>query len=197
MAQIYLIRHAKTRQEPGVPAERWTLSEEGFIAAGALAGKQFWTTVGRVITSTEVKTLATVTPALELWGIPHEAWAEFDEVQRGGFAATQEEYETRVRQLFAAPDESGDGWEPAAHALERALAGLNRALAEYPGQNLAIVGHGLLWALVRAHVLGKERVEPAEWKAVQFPDVMVWEVTGGEWRLGQEFEGIRKLGGLR
>jgi broad specificity phosphatase PhoE len=192
MTLIYLIRHARTHQNPDIPAEQWNLSEEGFVAAAALAGKQFWTAIERVITSTERKTYATIAPTLELWDIPQEAMAAFDEVQRTGYTATQADYEAQVRQLFADPDSSVDGWETATHATQRAVAGLNHLLVTYPGQNLAIVGHGLLWSLVRAHLLGKSHVEPAEWKAVQFPDVMVWRMEKGEWHLMQDFEGIRK-----
>jgi broad specificity phosphatase PhoE len=192
MSLIYLIRHARTHADPAIPAEQWLLSEEGFVAAAALAGKQFWTTIDRVLTSTEKKSHATIAAALELWELPHVAWAAFNEVQREGYTATQAEYEAQVRQLFAHPTQSVDGWEIADHALQRAMAGLNRALATYPGQNLAIVGHGLLWAIIRAHLLGKPEVDPAEWKAVRFPDVMVWRVEQGRWQMVQDFEGIRR-----
>jgi broad specificity phosphatase PhoE len=191
MSLIYFIRHARTRADPTVPAEQWLLSEEGFVAAAALAGRQFWTTIDRVLTSTEKKSYATIAAALELWGLPHMAWTEFNEVQREGYTATQAEYEAQVRQLFAHPTESVDGWETADQALQRGMAGLNRALTTYSGQNIAIVGHGLLWAIVRAHLLGKTGVDPAEWKAVRFPDVMVWRVERGEWQVVQDFEGIR------
>jgi len=192
MPLIYFIRHARTRQSPDLPADQWNLSEDGFVAAAALAGKQFWMAIKRVITSTELKTYATIAPALELWDIPHEAMAAFNEVRRSGFTASQAEYEAQVQQLFADPDSSVDGWESAADAVQRAMAGLNQLRANYPHQNLAIIGHGLLWSLVRVHLLGKSHVDPAEWKAVQFPDVMVWRIEKGEWRLMQDFEGIRR-----
>lgn len=192
MPLIYFIRHARTQPDPEVPAEQWLLSEEGFVAAAVLAGKQFWTTIDIVLTSTEKKSYATIAAALELWDLRHEAWADFNEVQRGGYTATQAEYEAQVRRLFTHPERSSDGWETASHALQRGMAGLNRALTTFPDRNLAIVGHGLLWAIVRAHLLGKSHVDPSEWKAVQFPDVMVWQVEKGEWRLLQDFEGVRR-----
>lgn len=192
MTMIYFIRHARTQQNPALPAEAWNLSEEGFVAAAALAGKQFWTAIQQVITSDEHKTYATIAPALELWDLPHTRMAAFNEVWRVGYTATQAEYEAQVRQLFAAPAVSVDGWETAADALQRGMAGLNHLLATYPHQNLAVVGHGLLWSLLRAHLLGNAHVDPAEWKAVNFPDVMVWRVEKGEWGLVQDFEGIRR-----
>lgn len=195
MSLIYFIRHARTHQNPDLPAEEWNLSDDGFVSAAALAGKQFWTTIQRVITSTERKTYATIAPTLELWDIPHEEMTAFNEVRRGGYTATQADYEAQVRQLFAEPAEEVAGWERAGDALTRAIAGLHHVLDTYPHQNLAIVGHGLLWSLVRAHLLGKPHVDPVEWKAVQFPDVMVWRVDKGEWRLVQDFEGIRRSKG--
>lgn len=193
MPLIYFIRHARTQQNPTLPAEQWNLSEEGFVSAAALAGKQFWTAIQRVITSTERKTYATIAPTLELWDIPHEEMRAFNEVRREGYTATQAEYEAQVRQMFAEPDKSVAGWERAEDALTRALAGLEHFLTTYPHQNLALVGHGLLWSLVRAHLLGKAHVDPVEWKAVQFPDVMAWRIEKGEWRLMQDFEGIRRV----
>lgn len=185
---LYLIRHAATQQDPDRPAEQWTLSEAGFLAANVLAGRRFWPEIQRVITSTEFKTYATVAPALELWGLTHEEWADFDEVRRGGYI---EDYQARVADLFAYPDHSPDEWETATAALNRVLNGLHRTLAAYPDDNLVLVGHGLLWSLLRAYLLGYSQVRLEEWSSVSMPDVAVWRVEDGVFTLLQDFEGIR------
>ena len=188
MSLLYLIRHAATERVPNVAPTQWTLSEEGFLAAVALAGRRFWPEIGRVVTSTERKAIATVAPAAEMWRLPLESRAAFDEVRRGSFL---EDYEAAVRAFFAEPSRPPEGWESAAAARERVVAGLEALLQEYPGRNLALVGHGLLWSLLRAHLLGQSQVEAAEWRAIQMPDIAVWQWEAGEWRLRQDFEGIR------
>ncbi len=188
MSLLYLVRHAATQPNPDQHAGEWTLSEAGFLAAGVLAGRRFWPEIDRVITSTEFKSYATVAPALELWGLSHEAWSDFDEVKRGGYI---EDYTARVADFFAHPDHSPDAWETATAALQRAITGLHRALHAYHDSNIALVGHGLLWSLLRARLLGLSHVNPAEWAAVAMPDVAVWRVENDTITLLQDFEGIR------
>lgn len=189
---LYLIRHAATERVDAQPAELWNLSAAGFLAAGALAGRRFWPEIGRLVTSTEHKAIATAAPAAELWRLPCEANAAFDEVRRGGYV---EDYEAQVRAFFAQPERSVSGWERAADAQARAIAGLAALRAASPDANLALVGHGLLWTLLRAHLLGQSQPDPAEWRAIRMPDVALWRWEGAVWELMQDFEGIRHLSG--
>lgn len=189
---LYLIRHAATERVAEQPAEQWNLSEAGFLAAGALAGRRFWPEIGRLVTSTERKAIATAAPAAELWRLPSEANPLFDEVRRGDYV---EDYEAQVRAFFAQPERSVNGWERAANALARAVTGLATLRAESPDANLALVGHGLLWTLLRAQLLGQPQPDPAEWRAIRMPDVALWRWEGASWTLVQDFEGIRNLSG--
>ncbi len=189
MSLLYLIRHAATQRVPNVDPAQWTLSDKGFLAAVALAGQRFWPEIGRVVTSTERKALATVAPAAEMWRLPIESRAAFDEVRRGSYV---EDYEAAVHTFFADPSHPPEGWESATTARERVVAGLEALLQEHPGQNLALVGHGLLWSLLRAHLLGQPQVDADEWRAIQMPDIAVWQWEAGEWRLRQDFEGIHR-----
>jgi broad specificity phosphatase PhoE len=190
MSLLYLVRHAATEPQPGVEPTLWNLSEAGFVAAAALAGRRFWPEVQRVVTSTERKAIATAAPAAEMWRLPLESQAAFNEVRRGGWS---EEYEADVAAFFARPDDPPQGWESAASAQQRTVEGLEAVARTFPGQNLALVGHGLLWSLLRAHLLGQAQVNARAWRAIRMPDVAVWQREANGWLLRQDFEGIRNF----
>lgn len=190
MPLFYLIRHAESRREPERPAEEWNLTEAGFLAAGALAGRRFWPEIGQLYTSSEPKAIATAAPAAQLWRLPVTSLPELDEVRRGGFV---EEYEAQVQRFFEEPEQAHGGWERAVEAQARAASTVQRLVAAHPEAHLALVGHGLLWALLRAHLLGQPRVVLEEWRAIAMPDVAVWRREGERWALLQDFEGIRRL----
>lgn len=190
MPLLYLIRHAATRPEPDRPAAEWLLSEDGFFAAGALAGRRFWPEIGHIYTSTEPKAIATAAPAAQLWRLPSEPLPGLDEVRRGGFV---DDYDAQVQRFFEEPAQNVGEWESAEAARTRAVSALQDLLARHPGENLALVGHGLLWSLLRSHLLGHETVAPDEWRAIAMPDVAVWRREDGRWQMLQDFEGIRRL----
>lgn len=174
MARLYLITHAHTQIDTAVDAVHWRLSPAGEAQAATLALLPWWATVDRIVISAEAKTRLTVAPVLARRTIPMSADARFDEVRRPGWV---EEYAGRVRAFFAAPAQSIGGWEPADHALQRFLAGLHDHLAPAGAEQVALVSHGLVLSLYRAHLLGRRTVDFADWCALDFAAVATVDLS--------------------
>ena len=137
--------------------------------AAALARQPFWERVDRVLLSSEPKTRLTVAPLLQIRSLTVQKDAHFDELRR-----TPEwtyDYTARVAEVFARPQESIAGWEPAAEALARFRTGVARWTARHPQETLALVGHGLTFSLYRAHLLGLPRVALRDWQGLAFAAV--------------------------
>lgn len=168
MARLYLITHAHTQIDPAVDATHWQLSPTGEAQAEVLAALPFWADVDRILVSSEVKTRLTVAPVLAQRSIPITADRRFDEVLRPGWI---ENYGAQVQRFFAAPAQTVGGWETAAHALQRLLAGLHAHLTPTADTQIALVSHGLVLSLYRAHLLGLPTADFAAWRRLGFAAV--------------------------
>ncbi|CAN5444551.1 hypothetical protein BH10CHL1_BH10CHL1_43800 [soil metagenome] len=165
MTRLYLITHAHTRQDPQADTTKWQLSELGLQQAMILADQPFWNQVDRIVLSSELKTRLTVEPLLKQRHLPIVVDARFDELQRPGWVV---DYTAQVQQAFFEPDIPAGEWEPASQALARFLRGIKHLRQQFPGETLALVGHGLTLSLYRADLLGKRTVELAEWQQLSF-----------------------------
>jgi broad specificity phosphatase PhoE len=141
---VYLVRHAMTVIEPGVPSAEWGLSEDGVAAAAALRLPEL-----PVRTSSEPKAIATAVAA----GWTATPDPRLVEVRRPWLG---DDYEAHVARYLGG--EELDGWEPRAHALAR----LRDALDGFDG---IAVTHGLAIALYADLAF-------AEWRALPFPAVV-------------------------
>jgi broad specificity phosphatase PhoE len=164
MARLYLITHAHTQIDPAQDAVTWQLSSAGMAQAERLAAHPFWATIDRIIVSSERKTSLTVAPLLAQRNLPITSERRFDEVHRPGWV---DAYSERVRAFFASPGQSIGGWESADHALHRVLAGVAAHIAPDRSEQVALVSHGLVLSLYRAHLL-------AQWP----PDFEAWRRLG-------------------
>ena len=165
---IYLVRHAHTQQEKETASKRWRLSEDGRLQAEALGQEPFWANVDQIVVSSEAKTRLSIQPALATWDIPVAQEARFDELRRGGWI---EDYVAHVRQIFASPEHSIEESESAADALERFVAGICALQEIHSGRTMAVIGHGLIFSLYRAHLLGKPTVDFDDWQSLPFASV--------------------------
>lgn len=168
MATLYLITHAHTQVDPVQNAVNWQLSPAGVVQAEALADRPFWASIDRIIVSSEHKTYLTVAPLLVRHNLPVVVDSRFDEVQRPGWV---EEYGERVRAFFAAPEQSIGGWESAAHALRRFVTGVAEQAPPANDEQVALVSHGLVLSLYRAHLLGAWPPDFAAWRRLDFAAV--------------------------
>ncbi len=194
---LHLITHAHTRQLPSVDVTTWQLSEAGREQAVTLARQPFWSRVERIVVSSEAKTRLTAQPVLDARDLPLTVDARFDELQRPGWV---DDYGARVQQCLAQPQQAAVDWEPASTALARVRAGVAALHAQFAGQTLALVGHGLTLSLYRAHLLdqyidGQIHVKLADWRALPFAAVALAEVSAQQATLRQDFAPTSAAGG--
>jgi len=175
---LYLVRHART-QPTNEEAARWPLSDEGRRQAALLADHPCWRNVAAIVSSPEEKALSTARPAALRHGLPLHADKRLSELRRPAVWVSQERYEQIVSEVFAAPERSVEGWEPAGDVLRRMLAALNEALATRPEQSVALVGHGLALSLLLAHLQGLPRPSLAAWRAIPFAAVAAIDPSHG------------------
>lgn len=179
---LYLITHAHTQQQAKLDATTWLLSAQGQRQADALALLPFWPQVSAVAVSSEAKTRLTIAPLLAQHTLPVIEDSRFDELWRGGWI---DDYNQRVAQAFAAPEQPVGDWEPAASALRRVLEGISALCTAHAGKTVALVGHGLTLSLYRSHLLGQQRVSLADWQRLGFAAVAL--VDAGAGRLVSDF----------
>ena len=163
--RIYLITHAHTEQVPHVAIDAWQLSARGIQQATELAKASFWAEIDRVVMSSEPKTWLTVAHIVQARKLPVWIDCRFDELRRSGWF---EDYAAQVAKVFAQPTQSVSGWEPASSAQQRAQQGLADLQRRFPGETLALVGHGISLSLVRAGLLGLAQVDHEVWQRLSF-----------------------------
>ena len=184
---LFLITHAHTQQKKEADATQWELSETGEAQAIALARLPLWDDVDRVVVSSEAKTRLTVAPVLAARRLPMTVDPRLDELRRG--SGWVEDYAARVAEVFAHPNLAIGGWESAADALARFVSGIHALRDDaFPQETIALVGHGLTLSLFRAHLLGQDRVDFAEWQRLSFCAVAAIEWP--ELRLIQDFQPV-------
>ena len=184
---LALVRHAETVVDPARDPASWPLSPKGLADARELALHPRWKAVTRLASSTEPKAVSTAQFIAEATGITLETSPCLNEVERPSFQA---DYPARVARFFQCPEERCDDWETAAHALSRVQKFINNLDKSTSGEHIALVGHGMLWTLARAWLLGKEKADPKEWGAILTPDVSTWEIVPSGVTLVADFTGI-------
>ncbi len=172
--KIYLVTHAHTTQERDAVVDVWRLSARGLLEARTLAEAPFWSEVARVIVSSEPKAWLTVAQVVTARYLPVWIDARFDELRRGGWV---DDYAARVAAALAAPEHSMGGWEAVGNVRQRAGQALEDVAGRFPGENLALVGHGLCLSILRAALLGQRQVDFAAWQSLPFASVacLDWE----------------------
>ncbi len=175
--RLYLITHAHTEQIMQVDARIWRLSTRGVEQSQLLACLPLWDSVQRIVLSSEPKTRLTVEPVIAQRAMPVVVDRRFDELRRGGWI---DDHGEQVRAAFSRPEDSVGGWEPAAGALHRFVKGIDDLCRAYPDQCLALVSHGLVLSLYRAHLLNQSCVRYADWQALNFGAVALADPVAGE-----------------
>jgi broad specificity phosphatase PhoE len=163
---LLLVRHSLPELDPSVPAEEWSLSEEGRRRCGPLAERLAACRPEVLLSSTEPKARETaelVVPALGLdvefsEGLRETArrtvpWLEREELERG------------IRELFERPDEVVYGEETATAALARF-----EAAVEGRPEPVVVVTHGTVLSLYVAAKTGRDPFEL--WRSLELPDVV-------------------------
>ncbi len=164
---LLVIRHARTRKDRDRPAEEWGLDPAGLDEMRAGASAWDWPAVRHWYSSPEPKAVAT---ARLLTSTPVEVVDDLRELRRGAWS---DEYDEVVRRLFARTAESpAPGWEPGHEAVQRFDSALRGLARRHPGEDVAVVTHGLVLSLWRARLAGADRVDLSDWRSLAFPDLL-------------------------
>lgn len=172
--RLVLVRHSLPDIKRDVPAAEWQLSEAGKARAAAF-GRQFNPGSARTIfTSEEPKAVGTARALASVWDLPVEATAGLHEHERpAAQMLSRDQFEDRVRQMFARPHELGFGTETAEQARRRFSMALMRLVARSSNDVIA-VSHGTVMTLFVAEATG---VEPfAFWKSLEMPCAVTLEL---------------------
>ena len=170
---LILVRHAVPIQDPAVPPPQWQLSDDGRIAARALAGRLKHLNPQAVVSSPEAKAVETMAILCEDLGMSVEIDTAFAELHRPRWPFSDTaSFEARVIRLLELPGDSIEGAEPAGEAAARFAAGL----ARYPSRPLMIGTHGTILAAYLSRVSG---LDPAAlWQSLRLPEAVVLDAEG-------------------
>lgn len=154
MRRLYFITHANVQIDPDVPVPQWGLSDVGRARHETLNDRlgpvaSIWCSAEqKAIDGAEILGLARgLTPQVR------EALHENDRSATGYLPP--DAFEAMADAFFAQPEVSQRGWERAIDAQTRVIAALKKLVAEAPAGDIAVVAHGGIGALTRAHVLGQ------------------------------------------
>ncbi|NHZ71845.1 MAG: hypothetical protein GWP17_02015 [Aquificales bacterium] len=152
MSQIFLIRHANVIRDPAVSSHEWQLSANGRSRTKQLA-HTLTNHPTRLVTSTEAKAAETGQILADIWGIPCTTAPNLHEHDRRGvpYQPNQAEFESKIANFLARPDELIYGNETAVQALVRFKTAVALQLEQYPTDTLGIVAHGTVITLLMSH----------------------------------------------
>jgi broad specificity phosphatase PhoE len=150
------LTHPQVKIDPAVPVPQWGLSDVGAARVRAALAKPWLGAFRRIVSSDETKAIEAAEIIAAACGLGVEVRHGLHENDRSatGFLPP-EEFERMADQFFAQPDASVRGWERAADAQGRIVAGITAALAEAPGVPTLFVGHGGVGTLLKCHLGGR------------------------------------------
>ena len=169
-AALILVRHARPRIDPDIPPSKWELCPDGRIAAAELAGKLAAFAPAAIVSSTEVKARETAAILAEELKLPLELDAGLGEHKRPSASfGSEEEFQSRIAEIFAHPHVPTPGGESAEEACDRLAA----TLARHTDRPLVAVTHGTVLSLYIAHLLGLDAHDL--WRNLHTPDAFVFD----------------------
>lgn len=169
---LYLVRHAKTRPDPSRNPAQWDLDAAGEAQKDRMGALPHWATAYRICSSTEPKAMLTAAAIRQHHPqLPEvEPVDELRELYKASWVGNNE-HDAVMARVFAEPDKAVlPGWERAADGLARITACIGRLVAEAEGRDLIVVSHATILSIYLAWLQGQERVNPADWAAIGFPD---------------------------
>lgn len=163
---IYLT-HPEVLIDPDVPIPDWGLDHIGKARVADVIARLPDNHDTQVIASAERKAMETAQPFAEATSNPLVVRADMHENDRTATGyLPKPEFETVADAFFASPENSVRGWERAVDAQSRIVGQVEAAIAEFPNNDLLIVGHGAVGTLLYCHLAG-------------VPIDRRWDQTGG------------------
>jgi broad specificity phosphatase PhoE len=165
--RLVLVRHSLPEMTRGVPAAQWGLSEAGRARAAAFARCVDPGSARTVFTSEEPKAMETAGALAAAWGVNVEAVPGLHEHERpDAQMLSRDQFEERIRQMFARPADLVFGVESAERARRRFTTALMRLFLR-SSEDVIVVSHGTVMTLFVAEAAG---VDPfAFWKKLDMP----------------------------
>lgn len=157
MPRILYISHPEVEIDPDVPVPDWGLTPFGRVRMARFAQDSLLKDVTSVWSSTERKAVDGALILGAALNLAPQAREDLGENDRSatGFVAPPRFWDL-VEAFFASPDESVEGWETARAAQSRIVSAIREIAANAPQGDIAIVAHGGVGALTRAHLAGTE-----------------------------------------
>jgi broad specificity phosphatase PhoE len=172
--RLVLVRHSVPDIKREVPAAQWQLSEAGKTRAAAFAGQLDPGSARAIFSSEEPKAVETARALASAWELPVETVPGLHEHERpAAQMLSRDQFEERVRQLFARPGELVFGTETAEQARRRFTLALLRLVARSSDDVIA-VSHGTVMTLFVAEATGMEPF--ALWKSLEMPCAITLEL---------------------
>jgi broad specificity phosphatase PhoE len=163
-------RHAPTKIDKDVPAEKWVISDEGIEEVCEIISSGKFDDIDVIISSSEKKAIQTAFYLAERIEKEIILIPNFKELERRGqFVESNEDYDTKVWRVFKNPLECSFGWETAQQALVRFKRGLRRIENSYADKKIFLVSHGIILALYFADHYNWDSQQTFEyWKKLGF-----------------------------
>jgi broad specificity phosphatase PhoE len=179
MSKLYLIKHAMPELDPNVPAPDWRLGARGRALSELLAQKLGAYPLDVIVSSVEPKAIETAQIVAARLDKPFDIGKDLHEHERRNEPfTTRDNFESRVAEFFAKPNELVLGSETANQAHARFANAIARVIEKHPQKNIAIVAHGTVISLFVA----RTQASPFEfWKRMGLPSIVVLDV--GRWKL--------------
>ncbi len=177
MTNLFLIRHAETRQDPSISPSQWHLTERAYAACEDLAERLRERNLSRIITSEEFKAKETGRVLAGHLGVPWSIAPNLYEHERTGVPYLEQEvWLERLESFFTHPDDLILGNETGTQARQRFDKAVREVLEDYPNKPLAIVTHASVMSLFVAHY--NEVDVFSFWQRLKMPDEVVLSLPG-------------------
>ncbi len=190
--KLLLIKHSNSAHNAHQPPHEWLLTEEGILRCKPLAQHIAPYNPKRLFASTMPKASNTAElVAAELDGIPVILEPQLQEHSRKSNApyGTVSDFQSRMKQLFAQPDELIFGDETANQALGRFTSGVNHIIKQaQPDENIVIIAHGTVNTMFTA---AHNTIDSFElWSQLALPSIIVLDLPTFKLRTLVEDAGI-------
>ncbi len=167
--KLYLVRHAKSKPDPSLPAAQWQLSEDAYEGLEVLRDELKLKKINCIVTSSEEKAKATAAYLAKQLNIACYEQAGLEEHHRSStrFMSRERWLET-LASFFQKPDECIFGEETANEAKQRFSEAVALAISMY-GESIAIVSHGTVLSLFIAE---HNKLDVwCVWQSLKMPDL--------------------------
>lgn len=180
MSRLILVRHGAPAIDPATPSADWPLSDEGRVAAAALAARLAPFGSAVLISGTEPKMIGTAAAIGGRLGLVNQPIAGLSEhARRSTTFGDQAAFEASIQALFNQPTEIVYGDESADQTHDRIAQSIDDALKAAGGASVIAVSGGTAISIYMARRLG---IEPFPfWKTLRLPQAFVLSVA--PWRL--------------